>query len=349
MLGAFDTSSSVMTDQGSNDRGAPRTSVLLATYNRRRLLPAVLEPVLADPGADEVVVVVDGCDDGSMELLAKLAERDPRLRSHYVTNGGAARALLTAARIARGELVVILDDDEILAPNTISGHAAHHDGHDDLVVVGYVEMSFPAERHPGDFSRYIYAKQYAHDCAAYETDPSSILLNLWGGFMSMTRANYIRAMETADEFVDGYHYDLDFGARCIELGLRPRFDPSLRALHLYERGASAYLRDARSAGRNRILIHRAHPTVLPPIDPSFVDRGLPPVGRAALTLILRFPVLFEPVRFATRLVGRLHLWRLESAGAGLMFAVEQKRGALEAAATLVRGTVTSEPVHDGVA
>jgi glycosyltransferase involved in cell wall biosynthesis len=310
----------------------------MATYNRRDLLPEVLDPILADPAATEVVVVVDGCDDGSFELLGEIASRDPRVRTHYVSNGGAARALLAGARMARGEVIVILDDDEIVAPGAITGHLRHHRAGDDLVVVGYVEMSFPPSRRPGDFSRYLYARQYARDCAAWEADPSRILSNLWGGFISMRRSNYIQVMESAHDFVDGYHYDLDFGARCIELGLQARFDPSLRALHLYERGSAAYLRDARGSGRNRILIHRAHPAVLAPVDPTFVDRGLPPVGRAALAAIMRLPFLFGALRAATVVAGQLHLWRIEDRGAGLMWAVEQKRGALEAAAPAAAGT-----------
>jgi glycosyltransferase involved in cell wall biosynthesis len=323
-----------MTVREEDHQGAVRGSVLLATYNRRRLLPRVLEPILADPGAEEVVVVVDGCDDGSLELLQEMAQRDPRLRPHYVTNGGAARALLAGARLARGEVLVILDDDEILEPGAVTGHLHHHEPADDLIVVGFVAMSLPPHRHPGDFSRYLYAKQYARDCEAWESDPTGILLNLWGGFISMGRENFIRAMETAHEFVDGYHYDLDFGARCMELGLQARFDPSLRALHLYERDGAAHLRDARSSGRNRILIHRAHPNVLAPLDAGFVEQGLPPVGRAALKLVMRYPFLFAWLRTATDVVGRLHLWPLESAGAALMFAVEQTRGAREAAATI---------------
>ena len=323
-----------MPTPGPDSERVKRTSVLLATYQRRALLPRVLEPILADPAADEVVVVVDGCDDGSLELLTELSRRDPRVRPHYVSNRGAARALLAGAKIAQGELLVILDDDEIVSPGSIGGHAAHHAEHDDLVVVGYVAMVFPPSRRPGDPTRYIYARQYDRDCATWVDDPSRILLNLWGGFISLGRTNYIRAMESAHEFVDGYHYDLDFGARCLELGLQARFDPTLRALHLYERSTSAYLRDGRSSGRNRILVHRAHPAVLPAIDPGFVRRGLPPVGRAALRLIVRFPFLLRWLRTATELVGRAHLWRLEDAGAGLMFAVEQQRGALEAAETI---------------
>jgi glycosyltransferase involved in cell wall biosynthesis len=331
-----------MATRGPKRERVKQTSVLLATYNRRSLLPRVLEPILADPAADEMVVVVDGCDDGSMELLTGLRERDPRVQPHYVTNRGAARALLAGAKIAQGDVLVILDDDEIVSPGSIAGHAAHHVGHDNLIVVGYVAMSLPPSRRPGDASRYIYAKQYDHDCAAWVDDPSGILLNLWGGFISLARTDYIRAMESAHDFVDGYHYDLDFGARCLELGLQATFDPSLKAVHLYERSTAAYLRDGRSSGRNRILVHRAHPTVLPPVDLDFVDRGLPPVGRAALRLIMRWPFLLSWLQLATNIAGRLHVWPLESAGAALMFAVEQKRGALEAA-TVSAGPVAPAP------
>ena len=312
------------------DRGAGvRVSVLLATYNRRALLPEVLAPLLADPATDEIVVVVDGSQDGSLELLTEMAERDARLRPHFIENSGAARALLSGARVARGEILVILDDDEIVSPGAVSGHAAHHAADEDLVVVGYVTMAMPPRRRPGDFSRYVYAEQYERDCRTYERDPGSILLNLWGGFISMRRDRYVQAVTGGPALIEGYHYDLDFGARCMELGLSARFDRSLRALHLYERDRDAYLRDARGSGRNRILVHRAHPQVLPAIDPTFVDRGLPPLGRIALRVALRVPLVLLMIGAATTVAGRLRLWHLEENGAALMWAVEQKRGALE--------------------
>lgn len=305
-------------------------SVLMATYNRRALLPTVLEPILDDPAASEIVVVVDGCEDGSLDLLLGMANEDHRIKPQFISNSGAARALLTGARQASGDVLVILDDDEIVDRGTITGHLRHHRGDENLIVVGYVEMDFPAARRPGDFSRYIYAHQYAQDCDLYESDVNAILRNLWGGYLSIGRVNYLRTMGSVSDFVDGYHYDLDFGARCMELGFRAVFDRSLRARHLYERDRAAFLRDARSSGRNRILVHDAHPTVLGPVDAGFVDAGLPPVGRAALRLTLRYPLLERLVGAATTAAGRIRLWRLETIGASLLWAIEQKRGALEA-------------------
>ena len=56
----------------------PTTSVVIPTHGRRALLADVLAPVLADPATAEVVVVVDGCDDGSLEFVAGLRRDDDR-------------------------------------------------------------------------------------------------------------------------------------------------------------------------------------------------------------------------------------------------------------------------------
>lgn len=307
----------------------PAASVLLATYNRRRLLPAVLDPILADPGTGQVTVVVDGCEDGSLELLQQIAAEDPRLTPMFIPNRGAPRALLAGAQASTGEVLVILDDDEIVEPGSIAGHLRHHRGKSGLVVVGYVEVELPHRRKPGDFTPYKYARAYEEDCRAYERDPATILRNLWGGYISMRRADYLRVMSNVDEFVQGYHYDLDFGARCIEAGLRAEFDRSLRARHLYRRDRSAFLRDARSSGRNRILVHRAHPDVLEPIDATFMEVGLPSVARRVLELALRHRTIERLINGATTLAGHLRLWDVETRAARLMWAIEQKRGALE--------------------
>jgi GT2 family glycosyltransferase len=322
-----------------------RCSVVLATYNRRELLGDVLAPILADPAADEVVVVVDGCRDGSLELLCCRAREDPRIKPVFIANSGAARALVRGAREATGEILVILDDDEIVDPGTIGAHLAHHRHDGGVVVVGYVAMHLPRARRRGDFSRYMYAHQYERDCAAWEADSSTILGNLWGGYISIRRADYLGVMGDAEAFVDGYHYDLDFGARCLELGLRAVFDRSLRAHHLYQRDRAGFLRDARSSGRNRILVHHAHPGALGPLEATFVDAGLPPLGRAAMRFALRRRSVERLVGAATTVAGLLHLWRLETLGAALMWAIEQKRGALQATRELAGRQRAAEPAN----
>jgi glycosyltransferase involved in cell wall biosynthesis len=305
-------------------------SVLLATYQRRLLLPRVLAPLLADPAAGEVVVVVDGCRDGSLEYLQQIALAHPQLKPLFVENGGASRALLAGAQVATGDVLVILDDDEIAELDSLARHLHHHAEQAETVVVGYVEMDMPRVRRRGDFSRYKYSRAYDADCAQWSADPSVILRGLWGGYMSIRRRDYLRVMEGREQFIDGYHFDLDFGARCLALGYQARFDPSLRVLHLYERDRSGFIRDAYSSGQNRIRVHSAHASVLGSLDPSFVDRGLPAWAAAIVNLALEHRLIYKLVSLGLTIAGLLGLWDLETDASGLLWAIEQKRGALDA-------------------
>lgn len=305
-------------------------SVLLATYQRRSLLPRVLAPLLADPAADEIVIVVDGCRDGSLEYLQQIALAHPQLKPVFVENGGASRALLAGAQVATGDVLIILDDDEIVELDSLAGHLRHHAEQDETVVVGYVEMEIPPVRRRGDFSRYKYTRAYDADCARWSADPTTILRSLWGGYMSLRRRDYLRVMDDLEQFVDGYHFDLDFGARCIALGYHGRFDPSLRALHLYERDRPSFVRDAYSSGRNRIRVHSSHASVLGLLDPSFVDRGLPGWAAAIVNLAVEHSLVYRLVTLGLTMAGLLGRWDLETRASVLLWAIEQKRGAMDA-------------------
>jgi glycosyltransferase involved in cell wall biosynthesis len=95
----------------------PTVSVVVTTCNRRERLPEVLEPLLADPGALEIIVVIDACHDGSLELVEQLAREHPVLRPLMLTeNVGQGRARMAGARAARGDVILSLDDDVIATP-----------------------------------------------------------------------------------------------------------------------------------------------------------------------------------------------------------------------------------------
>lgn len=312
------------------ERGPVSCSVVVATYNRRATLPGVIAPLLADPGTDELVVVVDGCRDGSMELLREQAAHEPRLVPVWIENCGTTAAQAAGARAASNDVLVLIDDDEIVEPGSIARLAAHHADHDELVVAGYVAMRFPERRRRGDFARYIYAKAYEADVSRWESDPDTVLRNLWGGFLSVRRTHFLRAVENGPPPIVGYHNDLDLGARLLELGLRGRFDRSARALHLYERDGEAALRDARSSGRNRVLVHRAHPDVLPPLTPALLQARASGPAKRVQDLLVDHASVRRLARVALEVSGWVHWWRAETGVAGLLWAAEQRRSVLRA-------------------
>ena len=138
----------------------PTVSVVVPTYRRRDNLTEVVLPLLEDPALLELLVVVDGCDDGSLELLEQIAASHPRLRPVWTENSGGAAARQTGIDAAVGDVVLLLDDDVVAAPGLVSGHARRHQEHDDLVVLGYMPTRPPEPGARGRFATHLYAQEY---------------------------------------------------------------------------------------------------------------------------------------------------------------------------------------------
>jgi glycosyltransferase involved in cell wall biosynthesis len=142
--------------------------VVIATRDRRERLRETLVPLLADSAADEIVVVDDGSNDGSLELLEDLAAEHPRLQPVPSRHRGRAAARALGLERSSGEVVLLLDDDVVAAPGLVEGHARAHARGARLVVVGHMPIRLPAHRRPGDASTYLYAGNYEGSCAAAE-------------------------------------------------------------------------------------------------------------------------------------------------------------------------------------
>jgi glycosyltransferase involved in cell wall biosynthesis len=306
----------------------------MATYNRRALLPRVLAPLLADPGAAEVVVVVDGCRDGSIEYLRELASREPRVEPIWIENAGAVAAQQTGVEAASGEHVLVLDDDVLAEPGLASGHARHHEAQEGVVVVGYMPTPRPQRRRPGSFTSELYHDVYEYRCAAWERAPETILLGLWGGNVSVQREALLANGGIGGAHPLPYHYDWELGLRLHRAGLRGVFDRSLAALHLHERSYAAFLREARAQGRAMWLIEHMHGDLLGPehIRDRHRRRG------RVLPAIVAFtdrPRAYALTRLAldggVRAAGHLRLFPLERKAASLLGHVERRRGEREQA------------------
>lgn len=314
----------------------PTVSVVVPTYRRRDGLEAVLAPLLADPAATQVVVVVDGSDDGSYELLQDLARRHRSLVPVLTDNQGPAAARQHGIDLATGDVVLMVDDDVVAAPGLVTGHARHHADEDDLVVLGYMPTRLPAAGTRGAFATVLYAAEYEAGCTVLEQDPEQVLMRLWGGNLSVRREQLARVPFASPEFVGTYHEDSDFGIRCLKAGLRGRFDRSLLSSHEHHRSMPAFRRDARRQGAGRYELHRLHPDVLPAYDLSSSAPGGPGRPAAAAVAVLEhprvLPVLLAVLATLTTAASRLGLRAVEMPGARLVRRLELRRGVRQAAA-----------------
>jgi GT2 family glycosyltransferase len=119
--------------------GRPAVTVVVPTHRRPASLLRVLGALRRQDvavGTFEVVVVCDGLQDPS---LTTLRDNDAFAFPMLVVeqrNQGPAAARNRGVGLARGDLIVFLDDDVIPSPGLIRAHLAAHGDATDLVVIG---------------------------------------------------------------------------------------------------------------------------------------------------------------------------------------------------------------------
>lgn len=268
----------------------PSVSVLVPTYRYADKLEVTVRALLADPGATEVIVVIDGYRDGSLELLKRLHGEDARVVPMFVEHVGKSGALGAALERAIGEVVLLIDQDVVAKPGLASGHAAHYRNGEHLVVLGYM----PTLTHGGDGQVAILTELYAHEYEAHldflEANPDFVLKQLWGGNISLRRDDCVRV---GLEFRYFGHEDRDFGIRCLKAGLTGRFDRTLLAEHHHARDAEQFLWYSKMQGASSWQIHQEHGEVVGPYDPDSTLKGLP-MGARKLTEFVSTPRLGDP-------------------------------------------------------
>ena len=99
----------------------PLISVIMPTYNQRDHIKAALEGLAAQTCKQfELIIVDDGCTDGTTEFLKEEAQlRVPRnnlVLTHKSENQGTAKAINSGAEIARGALWTWVSSDNVMDP-----------------------------------------------------------------------------------------------------------------------------------------------------------------------------------------------------------------------------------------
>jgi GT2 family glycosyltransferase len=114
-------------------------SVIISTRNRASYLPDCLGSLVAQQVrvAYEVVVVDNGSDDSTPDLLAGWCNEHPEFRSIREERVGLSLGKNAGIRSARGSLLLFTDDDVILSPGWIRSYSTFFSRHRaDTVVAG---------------------------------------------------------------------------------------------------------------------------------------------------------------------------------------------------------------------
>jgi len=314
--------------------------VVAPTYRRRQGLPGFVEPLLREAQLFELVIAVDGSDDGSVEWLRERGREDARLVVLDLPSRGAGATRQAGIEAASGDVILLLDDDVIAAPGLVAGHAGHHVELGPKLVLGYMPNEWRKLPRGRRGIAYTYRRAYELHCSQWEANSDYVLHGLWGGNLSLPKAEFLRVGMEGLAVTRGQD-DREFGIRCSKAGISGVFDRSLRAEHLYDRGLEDWRRDCRIQGHSRMMLHDAHADLVgeelarnpkPSHIADAVGMGLPTPIRWLWPSLARDP-LFETVMAGlTRLLRagvRLEHLGVEAQAARAIGSLETMRGVLE--------------------
>src|ERR1041385_8069020 len=103
----------------SPEADMPRASIVVGSHNRLACLCELLERFLAQDFTDFEVIVIEQSTTATAEQRRRLDElaADPRIRIYPRPPLGGAGAASGAARLARADIIVWFDDDDLPATN----------------------------------------------------------------------------------------------------------------------------------------------------------------------------------------------------------------------------------------
>jgi len=221
-------------------------SVVIATYNRAERLNSCLEALGNQTLASssfEVVVVVDGATDGTMQMLGVYSPPF-RLRVVWQQNSGQAMALNRGIEEARGLYCLFLDDDIIVSPETLAEHLRAQQSPGDIVAVGQLTLKLP--KNAGWYARAFAEGWRRHYDALNRGEVGLTWEGCYSGNMSAPR----RTLRTCGGFDAGLPrgFDVELARRLEEAGCVLRYLRAAAGCQDERKGFRELSRDAEAAG-----------------------------------------------------------------------------------------------------
>lgn len=210
---------------------SPEVTVVVPTYNRADALGQTLDALARTdlPGHGwEAVVVDDGSTDGTQAAVAARAPSWPApLRYERQANAGAAAARNRGADLARGRILVFIDNDIVVAPDFVAKHVAAVGAHAGTWIIG--RIVHPEELRATPFGRYRDAVWESFHRAAPEGAEASE--GMTAANLSLPREDFLRLGGFDTAFTIASCEDADLGIRARQAGIRIVYRPDIVAVH----------------------------------------------------------------------------------------------------------------------
>jgi glycosyltransferase involved in cell wall biosynthesis len=244
----------------------PKVSVVIPTKNRSALLGEAVERIESQTVSREhyeVIVIDNDSNDDTRTVLEQKAKTYRNFKFGVQEKPGAAATRNAGLRLARGDLILFIDDDVQAEPSLVEAHLDTHQKNPNASVIGAVSMPWGDTSDP--FLRYLRDHRilnpytpskgridfsYYHTCNV--STPTQMLMNV-SGF---------------NENFDVYGMeDIELGYRLEKAGSRMVFAPDARAIHHRFPGYQDFVERSEQAGYSLGHLIRLHPE----LKDRFVD------------------------------------------------------------------------------
>ena len=290
--------------------GTFKISVVIPTYRRcesvRRLLKALVDQTM--PGEDyEVIVSIDGSQDATREMVAEFALEAPyALRGLWQPNRGRAAACNTGIKAAKGELVVLLDDDMEPARPFLEAHYRAHQDSSRTGIVGTVPIRYDRTSPP--VVRFIGAKFNEHLEHLSQSRDHFNLRDFYSGNFSIRREVMLELKGFDEDFKQYGNEDLELFLRLRSNGVAVKFSQEALAYQHYSKNFAGLARDNIAKGQTSVLLSQKHPEIFKDLKLS-TYRQASRKWRILRFVLLKLSKLFSRtpvlvIKFMTWLEGR---------------------------------------------
>jgi glycosyltransferase involved in cell wall biosynthesis len=245
---------------------APVASIIVPTFRGVDRLPTLFDAFASQQEGTEsfeVIVVIDGVDDGSVALAAK----ETRFAVRHILfpeNRGRVAALNAGFEAARGDVLVRCDDDLVPQTDYVHQHVRSQ-AHGPVGAIGLYLNRFE----PTAYS-HAYGEQADRDlrAGAYMT-PTDMRWRFWAGNCSITRAVWATVGPYDPDYRLYGWEDIDYGYRVQRAGFPVILHRGLETPHRVA-AVTTQIRAVRAAhaASARRIFERKHQTAnLPPAVP----------------------------------------------------------------------------------
>lgn len=281
--------------------------VVVPTHDRRALVSKHAGALLAQTvprDRYEVVIVCDGCRDGTADAL--LREHGDALTVIEQPQSGPGRARNRGAEGAAAPVLIFLDDDMRAAPDLVERHLEAHAARSGAVVLGAMPVDAASPR------------SFLTEGLARWADRRHATLGAEGvapGFEEVLTGNLSVARSTFEAlggfdaaFTAGTLFgdeDLEFGWRAARRGVPIVYAPRAVASQVFDKSFREVARDIRRGATADARFAAKHPDAAPRLILGRVDR-LPAWERRALRFAVRNPrTARAPAAIGVALLDRL--------------------------------------------